>query len=497
MDFSGGFTDPRQLDKRVWLLRALLEKRWAESRRLLVDAAVSSGEGPFSSPLGTVIGQFTPYSVRLAYESEELRGQLYWTYSTGSIVIDTPIEYAGVRLATFLPAPMDSHVIDTQLQWTPPRFFEPLMLVIGGGARVSYVNTDQALDAETYADPTSSRYHQLGITHWEFCSGLFVHAEYAMADWITVTGGTRVDYNTQTDWFISPRLAAVARLEADHYLRLGVARSFRKPSFIETIGHLTVEFPEDGPIQGDAQDRFLEFMTRVGAYSGLQEEEMLAFETGYQGRFLDGRLSVGLDLFYNRLRNLAVIVPNIIETEQGLPDLARSSFMHRNRGPDMDVLGSEISIRVNPSGSLSLLAAWAHRQVYEYSIGGFCNKSPKNLITLGGRFRTDWGLIGSLYAFSRSDFWRKDVENPSGLLEPLLTQHLDSVVLLIGKLGRRFELGRHMQIEAGVRLFLPISPFSEPYFRYYEGGGGITPDGRHYGSEQLSRVLTGYLEGSF
>jgi hypothetical protein len=447
--------------------------------------------------LGTVLGGFTPNSVRLAYETEELRGQLYWTYVQARLAIDKSIEYAGIRLANFAPAVMDTHLVDAQLQWTPPKFFEPLLLVVGGGARASYLDTDQVLDAETFSDPTSPRYHQPGITHLEVRSSAFLHAEYALADRVTVTGGTRLDYNTQTDWFISPRLAAVIQLAADHYIRLGVARSFRKPSFIETIGHLMVEFPDDSPIQGTAQDSFQEFMTRVGAYSGLQDEELLAFETGYQGRFLDGRLSVGLDLYYNRQRNHAIIVPNIIEDDQGLPDLALSSYMHGNVGPDLDILGSELSVRYSPSGSLSFLASWAHRQVYNYSMGGFSNRSPKNLITLGGRFRTEWGLLGSLYAFARSDFWQRDVQNPSGILEPPLSQHMDNVILLIGKLGRRFELGRRFQMEAGVRLFLPISPFSAPLFHYYEVGGGITPTGRRYGAEQLGRMLTGYLEGSF
>jgi len=497
MDFSGDFNDPRQSEKNAWLVRALLERRWSESRRLLVDAAVSHGQGPFPTPMGNVMGRFAPSSVRLAYESRELRGQLYWEYLNGRMDIDAPIEYAGVRLATFLPAPSDCHMVDGQLQWTPPRFFEPLLLVVGGGARASYFSSDQTLDAETFSDPTSPGYHRLGLAHWEVRGGVFVHAEYALADWITVTGGTRIDYNTQTDWFVSPRLAAVAQMTPDHYLRLGVARSFRKPNFIETVGHLAVDFPEDSPIQASSQNKFLEFMTRVGAYSGLEDEEMLAFEIGYQGRFLDGRLSVGLDLYYNQLRNLIMMVPDIIEDEQGLPDLARSSYTHRNQGPDQDIIGSELSIRYSPSGSLSFLATWTHRQVYDYSFGGYSNNSPKNLITLGGRFRTNWGLLGSLYAFTRSDFWHVDVENPSGILEPLLSQHLDNEVLLIGKLGRNFELGQHVQIETGVKLFLPISPFSAPHFRYYEVGGGITPNGQKYGAEQLRRMLTAYLEGSF
>jgi|GEM_PF-414393 len=496
-DLAGEFVDPRARSKQVWKARALVERRWSESKRILLDAGLAHVEGPFATPLGTVQAVSDPMSLRLAYESENLRAQLYWLYLTVRWQIDTPLEYAETRLANFVVAPSCGHVVDAQLQWTPPRFWAPLMLIVGGGARATSMDTDYMLDAETFSDPTSPDYHQPGILHWEMRAGAFVHAEYAPADWVTVTGGARIDYNTQTDWFISPRLAAVFRLAADHYLRASVARSFRKPSFIETIGHLMVEFPDDSPIQGTAQDEFQEFMTRVGGYSGLDDEELLAFETGYTMRFFDGRFSCSLDLYYHRFRNQVIMRPDIVEGRQGLPDLEASSYTFRNYGPGLDVVGAELGLRFSPSKELSFVASWTHRQVYDHLAGGFSNMSPKNLITLGGRFRTAFGLLGSLYAFTRSEFWDLYVDNPSGLLEPRLHHHMDNVILLIGKLGRRFEPGKNTKMEIGLKLFLPISPFSAPHFCYYEAGGGTTMTGRQYGAEQLGRVLTGYLEGSF
>jgi outer membrane receptor for ferrienterochelin and colicin len=359
------------------------------------------------------------------------------------------------------------------------------------------VGSDTALDAETFTDPTSSRYHKPGISYWEMRGGGFIHAEYSMAGWATVTGGMRIDYDTQTGWFLSPRLATVFQPAVNQYLRVGVARSFRKPAFLETAFHLMAMFPEDSPIQGTAQDRFQEFMTRVLGNSDLDNEELLALEAGYLGRFLEGRLSVSLDLYYNRYRGQTLMISEIVEDQQGLPDLEESSFIFQNEGPGIDILGSELSVRLTPAKNLSFLVSWTHRQVYDYSTGSFSGDSPKNLITLGGRFRTDGGLLGSLYAFSRSEFRSTSVENPSGILQPLLSQRLDNMVLLIGKLGHRFEAGQNVQMEVGLKLFLPVSPFSAPYFRYYEAGGGITPGGQRYGAEQLGRMLTGYLEGSF
>jgi hypothetical protein len=52
-------------------------------------------------------------------------------------------------------------------------------------------------------------------------------------------------------------------------------------------------------------------------------------------------------------------------------------------------------------------------------------------------------------------------------------------------------------MEAGVKLFLPFSPFPGPLFRYHERGGGETPFGKYYGGEQLTRAVTAYLQGHF
>ena len=44
---------------------------------------------------------------------------------------------------------------------------------------------------------------------------------------------------------------------------------------------------------------------------------------------------------------------------------------------------------------------------------------------------------------------------------------------------------------------MPISPFSPPYFRYREKGGGVTAMGQDYGGDHFRRVITGYLQGTF
>jgi len=322
-------------------------------------------------------------------------------------------------------------------------------------------------------------------------AGAFLHAELAPTNWVTVTGGARLDYNTVTGVYTSPRLAAVFRPAPDQFLRAGVARAFRKPSFQETHMHPDVEFPDDSPITGPARDNFREFMSKVLGNSELENEDLWSFEAGYLGRFWDGKLSVFLDLYYNLHTNLVSIVDEIVTGDQGLPDLERSKLCFENRGRDMRIFGGELGVRYAPSRRFALVAWWSHREVLHK------DTSPKNLIAVGGRFQTSFGLLGSLYGFSRSEFRDREVNNPEGLMAPLTSLHMDNVLLVLARLGWRWEPGPAFELEAGVKLFLPVSPFSAPHFRYYERGGGTTTRGVLYGGQEISRCVTAYLQGAF
>jgi hypothetical protein len=105
--------------------------------------------------------------------------------------------------------------------------------------------------------------------------------------------------------------------------------------------------------------------------------------------------------------------------------------------------------------------------------------------------------VGSLYLFTRSEFTDTAVENPSGLLEGLLSMRMENILLVMAKLGWRWNSPMGFNLETGCQLFLPISPFQAPHFRYFESGGGFTADGSHFGSDQLRQMVSVYLLGSF
>ncbi len=493
---GNSFSTPQQQQKEWWKLRSVIEYRWSESDRFKIDFSASQGHGEMNTGAGLIDIEYGIRALRMAYESKDLKGRLYYYNAPASFTIEAALDYAGIKLATFLPVEVDMHTVDGEAQWTLPEFHKSLLLILGGSGRVSYVGSEQLLDGETYSDITSSDYRKPGIDHWEGRAGAFIHAEYKPGEWVTVNGSIRFDYNTITEPFLSPRLVAVVKPKKGQYIRAGLSRAFLKPAFINTHIHPMVAFPEDSPITGTGQDNFQEFMSKSIGNPDLKNAELLSFEGGYLGQYLDGQLSVALDFYYNQLRNIFALGAEVVPDAQGLPDLSKSVIAQQNFR-DFNIHGFELVIRYYPAESVSLLLSWSSRQVLDMETANISENSPKNLVTLGGRFRTNSGLLGSLYIFSRSEFTQASVENPEGLLAPKLTYQHDNSFLILGKLGYQWRTTEGLEIEMGAKLFLPFSPFSGPLFRYYEEAGGISLQGRFYGGEMLTRMITAYIQGSF
>ncbi len=497
VDLAGRFFDHRVTGKELWKLRTVAEYRLTKKTRLLVDGGVFGGQGTISTNVSPVDVDMDMRAVRLAYDSEEIRGQLYWSQMLASVELQVPFDYGGIRLADIMPFDFNAHTVNAEAQWTLPGFWEPLMLIAGGEGRLSYASSDQLLDGETFGDINSSRYHQPGIEHLEARGAAFLHAELSPVDWLTATGDLRFDYNTVTGEFISPRLAAVFRPAGHHFLRLGASRAFRKPAFLETHAHVNASFPAESPFVGPSEDAFREFLARSIGNPALEPEELMSFEAGYRGEFLDKKLSVSLNLYYNLYMNRINTDEDMVDTPEGFPDLSRSHFKNINKPKnDRYIIGSELAIRYEPIRNLLLAAAWSYRGLFAEVDDEQSNNDPKHYLILGARFRADMGLVGSLYIFTRSEF-RTGVGNPEGLLERSIKTHMDNVMLVLGKIGWRANLSNLVEIEAGVKLFLPVSPFSSPYFQYNEMGGVISKNGEMFGGDLLRRMVTAYLQGSF
>jgi hypothetical protein len=260
------------------------------------------------------------------------------------------------------------------------------------------------------------------------------------------------------------------------------------------------EFPQDSPITGPSQQAFQEFMTRIYGGGDPRADTVLSAYASYLGQFFDQRLSVHAGFFYNSLsardyRMEVYIVPD----EHGLPDLDTTSAMFRRGSDTVKAFGMEAGVRYQPKPNYLLQAWWVHRVAPGEYVGDLATaSSPADMLALGGRARTDLGLLGSCYCFYRSAVRLKHLPNPSGLLQPLLINNEDmpTALLLIARLGWTTSPGRNVDIEMGIKLFMPIS-FSSPHFHYREGPGWEFPTVGSFGAQEMGRMVTGYLQGSF
>ncbi len=490
LDYSGKFIDPRALGREVGKARLLVQRKFGDRARILLDGGYSHGKGYFSSQLGTV--DFTVHQIqsRLAFQATPLKGHLYYVGEIIQLDNNKDIEIAGSRLATIGRVDARGHTLDGEIQWDAPKFWNPLLLITGARVRGAWILSDDLLDGEGFASRTSPHYHRRGIDWSEMRAGGFLHAEMKPASWLVLTAGARLDYNTTSGLFASPRIATVFQPWPGHFFRLGAARSFRKPSFQESGFHMAVGFPPDGPIQGADQTEFQEFMSKALGNSDLPSEKLWAFEAGYRVRLFDGRLSASFEAYGNYHTDIIDFETHLATTPQGMIDLQETRLRFASLGHDAWIWGVEIGLRYKPVDEVLLQAAWSHREV-----PGEVNGTPKNLLLLGGRFETRSGFMGSLYLSTRSEFWSGSVENPEGMLFPPLNQHLPNSAVLLGRLGYRWSAWEEAELEVGIRLYLPVS-LDDFSFSYRGRGGGTTPGGYHYGGEELGRRVGLYLEGS-
>ena len=345
-----------------------------------------------------------------------------------------PLRFGVFDLGKLEPFSLDVHSVDGKLQWTPQPLWAPLLLIGGLESRGVFYSSDELLDETTFTDADSPRYRQPGISLSEWRIGAFLHAELTPVDWMTASGSLRLDHNSETGEFLSPRLAVVLNWRQRQFFRLAVARSFRKPSFMEKRGHLSVQFPADTLVPAFFQEMFQDFASQNYGNGALQNEQLLSFEAGYVGHFLAKRLTITLDLYANRFTNLTHFEENFKEQTPGIPDLAQSSLRFVNSAAENQyVLGSELSVRYHVSRGLSVFASWTHRETLDFESFAARDIDPKNLLGVGGFFQTDRGLLGSLGLCSRSAFWNRQVENPQGLLAGSRVEYIDTVMLVLAR----------------------------------------------------------------
>ncbi len=492
-DYSGesGFSDV--LGKEFLKGRALVEYE-GDDLLLRLDVSGGQGRGILPSVIGRFYGTQEVLAANLSFARLAWRAQANYTYSHFLTGASVPLELHGLRLANISSLDVGIHDLEAGGQLELPNWWEPLTLILGSGLRVSWLACPHCLDGRGYADPTSTSYHRPGAEYRELRLSGFLHTELEPLVWIQLSASGRADYNTDSGFFFSPRLAAVAEPMPGHFLRLSGARAFRKLTYLERHLHPLVTFPEGSPLQGGDQTLFLEFMSRTIGNENLPDETLWALEAGYEWVPSALGLEAGLCVYFNLYGNQSSVLTEIQTNAQGLPDLRASSARYE-LGNDNWIVGVEAWAKYSPLDWLALRASWSYRHIMIMPEARKDSASSDQLYALGAEFFHPEGVLGSIYLSGRSDLHEGSIDNPRGLLEQPLRQHLPHTLLVLARLGCRIEF-QGLQIENGIKFMLPVN-LENGAPNFYEHGGGVTPEGKFYGGTQLRPSLLFYANGSF
>ncbi len=292
-----------------------------------VRAGLASVQGAIYYVLGPVdLRDATFADVSVEHETDFIRGRVSFSLMKAVLPI-TPdweratISYQGLNLGD-IPGkiPFTDTNLDAEVQVTY-RPFEGNLLIAGCNYRWIWGQSEET-------DPESMHQHRLGA---------FLHDEQRLFDRLILTGGVRLDYNNITPFIVSPRLAGVLRLTEDQRLRLAFGMAFRKPSFINSSVHIKNIFPQP------AFPEFQTFFENAIGNQDLKNESIATLEAGYHGRFLDSRLTVEANAFYNAYRDTITFYIDMVTNSLGIPDLVRSVARYENKGREVDSLGGSLS----------------------------------------------------------------------------------------------------------------------------------------------------------
>ncbi len=327
----------------------------------------------------------------------------------------------------------------------------------------------------------------------EVRAGVFVQDEWRITELLTFTGGLRLDYNTLTpDPALSPRAALVWRPGEDHALRAAYGRAFRKPTFLQARGHLLLENPGTGP--SEIAERMVHIFSEGIGNPSIGNEKVDTFEIGWRGRFLDGRLGVTADIFYNRYLNCIWFHAHKMQLERGiggvevLPENASLRFENLDSDLSMWSWGGELAVTHQPTRRLELRGIYGLDYFQETRIDSttgepLSQRAPwEPLHRLAGVVR--WRPIDSLTTGIDLVWvapYEVEIQDPASALMPHHSIRIGGRPLVHLLIAHRIDVGG-ASLEIGATAHNPLD------LDIYDMPAVDTPEGS-FGGERLSRRL--------
>ncbi len=280
----------------------------------------------------------------------------------------------------------------------------------------------------------SSNY--LSQTAQENRVGFYAQDEVAIIQDLKFVGGIRYDLDTYINPTLSPRVAFIYSLNANHTLRASFSQAYRSPNnFQELFNALSTTTLFGGAFV---------IPTVVQGSRNLKPEKITSYEIGYQGWFFKHKLRIRADLFYNQISNLI----NSRSTPSGIVSFVNDPGL-------AEIYGGEAGFEVFLTKWLSGFANYSYQEISQTFTDTTRRAGPRFKTNAG--FRTDFenGLNSEVTAnyygattYPISNAFFAFAGPPFNVIPP--DQRVGSYVLLNARVGYRFW---HDKAEAAIAGF--------------------------------------------
>ena len=325
--------------------------------------------------------------------------------------------------------------------------------------------------------------------HFEHRLGLYAQDELDLSALLddaipptVLTAGLRFDYNSVSDWELSPRASVVFAPSDGHSFRLGYAHAFLKPAFFQSSLYIPLL---------DINSLGFEYLGM--ANQELKNQTIDSLEFGYTGRFLDEKLVIRCDFAYNWYRNSIwwKYDPEEMTYKQvggfRIPDINGPGFGFVNETEGEDGHNIDLQVVYRPTDRTRVFLQAGYRQVINNSTGKYHWSEPALRLAAGGDLGTAQGLTLSVRAFYTSDHHRV-LTDPTSVLKPKMFILVPAYWLLNARAAWRLPV-KPFDLSVGLEGFNLLN------FRSREHPGLADPNGPDFGGERLGRRIVLFVHG--
>jgi iron complex outermembrane receptor protein len=323
----------------------------------------------FDGQISEIVSPSTPFSqayTNVGYERPNFFLRAWW-----SEFVASPIENINPAISNFV------RLTDRSGSSTFPFFGNTYnvegqhVLELGRANRLTYGINYRHNSLSSGATDEFSRENRLGF---------YLNEEWRATDKLTLLSGLRYDLDTFIHPTTSPRIALLYTPIPDHTFRVAVSVAYRPPTLFETHADLRAITTVPTGLPPPFPPTFSTTVPVVGS-TGLDPEQIVSYEAGYQGWYLKHRLRARADLFFNHITDLI--------GNRNVPS-GVASFV--NDQGQADIYGGEAGVEILATKWLTGFANFSYQEIGQSFQGTIRRGAPRFKYNLGLRGEWDNGV---------------------------------------------------------------------------------------------------------